>query len=312
MQKVKKFFPYLTTVTVVLVMACFLAFPARYTHLVLEGATLFAVCVMPATLPFLFLTAILTRQKVFQRAAGKIAPLARKAFRVSGAGGLCAVLSALSGYPVGARTVYDLYTRGAIDKSETFRLACLSSTSGPMFLVGAVGAGMFKSAALGWILFISHLLGVYLVSFLLRFTAKKSTALEVPTLALTKNDGNPLMDSVISVLAVGGAIAIFYAFSGIICDALSLAGLSNGFLSATVTGLVEMTSGCKLCSEIGNIYSVALSAFLVTFGGGCVLIQQTTFLSRAGVKSLPFIGVKFLQGIVSALFALGFAALTLL
>ena len=54
MQKAKKFFPYVTTITVALVMACFLAFPARYTGLVLEGATLFAVCVMPATLPFCF------------------------------------------------------------------------------------------------------------------------------------------------------------------------------------------------------------------------------------------------------------------
>ena len=312
MQKLKKFFPYLTTVAVVLVMACFLAFPARYTGLVLEGATLFAVCVMPATLPFLLLTAILTRQKLFQRAAGRIAPLARKAFRVSGAGGLCAVLSALSGYPVGARTVYDLYSRGAITKQETFRIACLSSTSGPMFLVGAVGAGMFKSALIGWILFTAHLLGVYLVCFLLRYTAKKSTASEVPALSFGNGDGNPLMDSVLSVLAVGGAIAIFYAFSGIVRDALNLAGLTNGFLSATVTGLIEMTSGCKLCSEIRNLYSVALSAFLVTFGGGCVLVQQTTFLSRAGVKVLPFIAVKFLQGITAALFALGFTALTLL
>lgn len=311
MQKVKKFFPYLTTLTVVLVMACFLAFPARYTGLVLEGATLFAVCVLPATLPFLFLTAILTRQKAFQRAAGRIAPFAQKAFRISGAGGLCAVLSALSGYPVGARTVYDLYSRGAIDKRETFRLACLSSTSGPMFLVGAVGAGMFQSSAIGWILYLSHLLGVYLVCFVMRFTAKKSNSLQIPAPAPAKSDGNPLADSVLSVLTVGGAIAVFYAFSGILRDALGLAGVRDGFLSAIVTGLIEMTSGCKLLSEIGNLYSVALSAFLVTFGGGCVIVQQTAFLSRAGVKTLPFVLVKFLQGTVAALFALGFSALIL-
>ena len=311
MQKAKKFFPYVTTITVALVMACFLAFPARYTGLVLEGATLFAVCVMPATLPFLFLTAVLTRQRAYQRAAGKLSPLARKAFRISGAGGLCAVLSALSGYPVGARTVYDLFSLGAVSKQETFRLACLSSTSGPMFLVGAVGAGMFQSSALGWILFASHLSGVYLVCFLMRFAVKKSASAEVPALSFGKNDSNPLTDSALSVLAVGGAIAIFYAFSGILRDALGWAGLENGFLSATVTGLIEMTSGCKLCADIGGIYSVALSAFLVTFGGGCVLIQQTVFLSRAGVKTFPFMAVKFLQGCVAALIALGLSAAVL-
>ena len=151
----------------------------------------------------------------------------------------------------------------------------------------------------------------FLVCFLMRFAVKKSASAEVPALSFGKNDSNPLTDSVLSVLAVGGAIAIFYAFSGILRDALGWAGLENGFLSATVTGLIEMTSGCKLCADIGGIYSVALSAFLVTFGGGCVLIQQTVFLSRAGVKTFPFMAVKFLQGCVAALIALGLSAAVL-
>ena len=311
MQRVKKFFPYLTAIFVVIVMACFLAFPARYPRLVLEGATLFAVCVLPSTLPFLFLTAILTRQPAFQRAAHRVAPLAKRLFRVSGSGALCAVLSALSGYPVGARTVFDLSSRGSLSKEEGFRLACLCSTSGPMFLVGAVGAGMFENAALGWILFISHLLGVYLVCFLLRFRAKPEKAQEAVVLAEPGNS-DPLMGSVLSVLAVGGAIAIFYAFSGILRDALTLTGLDNKYIFAIVTGLVEMTSGCKLLSEIGGIYAAALSAFLVTCGGGCVLLQQLSYLTRAGVKALPFLLVKFLQGVLAAAIALGLSALLLL
>ena len=311
MQKVKKFFPYITVFFVVFVMACFLAFPARYTRLVLDGATLFAVCVLPATLPFLFLTAILTRQPAFQRAANRIAPLAKKTFRISGSGALCAVLSALSGYPVGARTIYDLHLRGALDKSESFRLACLCSTSGPMFLVGAVGAGMFQNAALGWILFVSHLLGVYLVCFFMRFRAKKAQP-QIAALPLKNSDSNLLLDSVLSVLAVGGAVAIFYAFSGILCDTLALTGLKNNYVLAVLTGLVEMTSGCKLLSDLGGIYAAALSAFLVTFGGGCVLLQQLSFLTRAGVKALPFLLVKLLQGVLAAAIALGLSAAFLL
>ena len=309
MQRVKKL-SYLTAILLALVMACFLAFPARYTRLVLEGATLFAVCVLPATLPFLFLTALLIRQRAFHRAAGKIAPIAQKLFRVSGAGGLCAVLSALSGYPVGARTVFDLYSKGAIQKQECFRLACLSSTSGPMFLVGAVGAGMFQSASVGWLLFAAHLLGVYTVCFILRFTAKPSLV-QAPFL-MDVRGGNPLQDSVLSVLTVGGAIAVFYAFAGILCDALSLAGIHSGYVSAVVTGLLEMTSGCKLLSATGGMYALALSAFLVTFGGACVLAQQMSFLSRAGVKPLPFLAVKLIQGVLAALYALGLYALFLL
>ena len=311
MQRVKKFFPYVTVFFVVFVMACFLAFPERYTRLVWEGATLFAVCVLPSTLPFLFLTAILTRQRAFQRAAGAIAPLAKKTFRISGSGALCAVLSALSGYPVGARTVYDLHLRGALGKNEAFRLACLCSTSGPMFLVGAVGAGMFQNALLGWILFVSHLLGVYLVCFFMRFRAKPAFT-QMAALPLKENGSNPLMDSVLSVLTVGGAIAVFYAFSGIVCDVLALTGLKNNYALAVITGLIEMTSGCSLLAQTGGIYAAALAALLVTFGGGCVLLQQLSFLSRADVKALPFLAVKLLQGVIAALIALGLSALLLL
>lgn len=304
MQKAKNLFPYLATTIVASAMACFLAFPARYTGLVSEGAALFFVCVLPATLPFLFLTAILTRQSVFQRASRKLAPLAKSVFRVSGTGGLCAILSALSGYPVGARTICDLHLRGAIEKREIFRVACLASTSGPMFVAGTVGAGMYESGTIGWILFFSHLVGVYSICFLMRFFAKPRSINAIAPL-FEKDGGNPLTEAVLSVLSVGGAIAIFYAFSGILCDALRLAGIKNGFLCAIVTGLIEMTSGCKLLSTIGGFFSVALSAFLLTFGGGCVLIQQLSFLSRAGVKALPFIAIKFLQGTIAALVALG-------
>ena len=42
----------------------------------------------------------------------------------------------------------------------------------------------------------------------------------------------------------------------------------------------------------------------MTFGGSCVLMQQLVFLRRANVKTLPFLGVKLLQGIVAGAAAL--------
>ena len=180
-----------------------------------------------------------------------------------------------------------MFSLGAVSKQETFRLACLSSTSGPMFFGGRGRRGNVSKFGARLDIICLTPFGSVSGLLLMRFTVKKSASAEVPALSFGKNDSNPLTDSVLSVLAVGGAIAIFYAFSGILRDALGWAGLENGFLSATVTGLIEMTSGCKLCADIGGIYSVALSAFLVTFGGGCVLIQQTVFLSPRRCKNVP-------------------------
>ncbi len=290
-------------------MACFLIYPERYTQLVLEGASLWAVCVLPATLPFLFLTALITHRKDFPGLAAKLTRPAGKLFRISGAGGLCAALSFLSGYPVGAKSVLDLSARGALGKEETFRVACLASTSGPMFLVGAVGAGMFQSASAGWLMYLAHLMGILIVCFFLRFTAKKQRpASAIVPLSAGQSD-NVLLDCVLSVLTVGGAISVYYAFAGIVCDLIGQAGLNNEYVTALVTGLMEMTSGCSALSAHPSALSLALACFLITFGGGCVLTQQMSFLSRAGVKKLPFLGIKLLQAVLAFLLMLLFAFL---
>ena len=61
-----------------------------------------------------------------------------------------------------------------------------------------------------------------------------------------------------------------------------------------------MTAGCNLFSQDPRPLSLALCAFLVTFGGFCVLVQQLAFLTRAGIKPLPFLAVKFVQGLLAA------------
>ncbi len=296
----------LAALPVVFAMVCLLISPARYGKSILDGISLWAVCVLPATFPFLFLTALITRLSLYGKASEKLSPLFSKVFRISGAGGCAALLSAVSGYPVGARTVLDLWESGRIDESERFRLACLASTTGPMFLVGAVGSGMFASPALGWTMLLCHYAAVWGVCFLMRFSAKtpKNSS------ALLLRDGNALYDSlygsVISILCVGGAIALFYAFSEML---LSLLPPMSPFGAGMLRGLMEMTAGCKAFSVTPSPLSAAMCSFLVTFGGMCVLVQQIAFLSRTGVKALPFVAVKFAQGVLAGVLCFGATSL---
>ncbi len=291
-------------------MAFFLADPARYSACVRDGVSLWAVSVLPAVFPFLFLTAVFTDTPLFARIARLLAPPAGKFFRVSGAGGSAAVLAALSGYPVGARALADLKERGLLAQEERFRLACLVTTSGPMFLVGVVGSAMARSAAVGWLLLICHFLGVWTVSFLLRFTARKRVA--APLLAAADRGGgggDALYRAVISILCVGGSIALFSAFGQMAADLLP--ENTPPFLAALCRGLTEMTSGCALLAPSRTPAALAACAFFVTFGGLCVLLQEGIFLRRAGVKLLPFAGVKFVQGLAAALYAYALFSLLL-
>ncbi len=281
-------------------MTFFFISPARYAKSVSEGISLWAVSVLPATFPLLFLTALFTRLKVYQLLSRAVSPIARKGFRISGAGGCAALLSMLSGYPVGARTVLDLYEKGYVSEEETFRLSCLCSTTGPMFLVGVVGSAMFQNALLGWVLLLSHYIGILTVCFFLRFTAKNKPVKQefLPVIQNGNLVSESLTSSVLSILCVGGSIAVFYAFGQMLSDIgafLSMGTTAEGILR----GLLEMTSGCALLSKNCTPLSLALCCFLVTFGGLCVLVQQIAYLSRAKVNTLRFVAVKLLQAVIA-------------
>lgn len=287
--------------------AALLIFPAQYAARVSEGVSLWALSVLPVTLPFLFFTLLLARTPLYVRAARTLSPLFSRVFRVSGAGGCVAVLSVLSGYPAGARALLDNTERGFLSRGETFRAACLATTSGPAFLVGTLGT--IAGTATGWMLFAAHLIGVWSVSFILGRRADPARGALPPLRADTKNAiAESLSSAVLSVLAVGGAIAVFYALGFMIRDALSPLALPP-VLSAALQGMIEMTSGCVLLLGSPSPLSLAVCAFLVTFGGACVLVQEWSFLRKTNIPFLKFLLVKTAQGAVSAAAAFGLAFL---
>ncbi len=312
MPATKRFLSVLVTGILLFFMAMFLSSPARYAKSVLGGVSLWAVNVLPAAFPFLFVTALLTGLKPFSAFTRRVSPLYGKLFRVSGAGGGAALLSALSGYPVGAKLVLELRESGKIGE-ESFRLACLATTSGPIFLVGTVGSLMYGDPAAGWILFFSHLAAVRLVCLLLRFRGKPAPFSRP---APPREDPALLFDSVwnsvVSVLCVGGFIALFACFSDMLSDLGLFRLFGDGvYTEGVFRGLLEMTSGCAVLSREHTPLSLACSCALVTFGGVCVLCQEAAYLTRAGVPILPFLAVKLLQAALSFAVCLGVCALLL-
>lgn len=279
----------------------FLAFPARCLAYISDGISLWAVSVLPAALPFLFLTGMLAQTPLFARLSFRLAPLFRP-FGVSGESGGAALLSLLSGYPAGAKTVQRLCAQGRIPQGERLRCACLASTSGPAFLVGIAGTAMAGSPTLGWLLFISHVVGIFGISLLIGFPHRGQTArMKQPPAAGSPVRALPetLTSCVLSVLTVGGAVALFYAFGKMLADALAPLALPEP-VCALLAGLLEMTAGAARLLASPTPLNAALTAFLVTFGGGCVLLQQWSFLAETGISPGKFLLVKLCQAALAA------------
>ncbi len=301
----KTLLSFFLAAAVAFAITAFLLNPARYAACVRQGVSLWAVSVLPATFPFLVLCTLFSRLPLFSRLSRLLSPV-MDLFGVSGNGGGLALLSALSGYPVGAKLLSELCAHTPLSSRERFRLACLCTCSGPAFLVGVVGAAMLENTRAGWILLLSHLVGIYSVCIILRFCGKNDTPIATGT--PTRTPPEPLLrGAVLSVLCVGGLIALFTAFGQMLADAGVLSLLSTPFgenapvAEGFLQGLMEMTTGCARLAESPSPQTLALCAFLVTFGGSCVLAQQLTFLTPCGVRTGEFLLVKCLQAAVAAL-----------
>ena len=301
----------LISVAVISVMLAILLYPDRYILASLNGLKLWCFSVLPSLLPFFFLTALLTKTEVLCNVFCKTNKLTKTLFNLNGVSFYAFILSALSGYPVGSRTVNDLYLAGAINENEAKKTSILASTSGPLFIVGAVGTAMFNNKYYGFILYSVHLISAILTA--ITFRGKTQNTTRKNSIILTEKTDNILYESiygsVISVLIVGGLITIFYVITEVLLDFKILTPLINlvnalfknfnvgeGF----ICGLIECTKGCYLLSKLPTTpLTLSLSAFLISFGGFSIIVQSLVYLVKAKVKPLFFILGKTIHAVYS-------------
>lgn len=301
------------TLFLLLILLLFSCFPKRYMQICMDGIVLWATCVLPSSLPFLFLTALLTKTGSVSRLSKIFNPVTAFLFGISGVGGYCLLMSFLCGYPVGAKTVSDLKDGGVISPSEATKMSVLCSSSGPLFILGSVGMGIFNNAKVGVILLSSHLLSILLSGLIFRFYKTDGSSESLPVLRRSDNIlYDCMLSSVLSALCVGGFVAIFYTLSYILSDwgllsplqnLLMLLGVNGKIAEGLSRGLVEMTGGCSALAFATAPVNIAGCAFLITFGGVSILFQQICFLKKAEVKLQFFLPAKVLQAFLAALIA---------
>ena len=116
-----------------------------------------ATLILPSLFPF-FVISILLAKLGFPKYLEKLfAPAAAKIFSVSGAGISALFVGLCGGYPMGAAYIAQLYEDKIIRREEAEHLLAFCNNSGPAFIVGVMGAGVFKSAKIGLLLYAVHI-----------------------------------------------------------------------------------------------------------------------------------------------------------
>ena len=294
------------TFVILLCITLFIINPSSCMNATLRGGKVWLINVVPALFPFFILTRIIT--SLNQSSIIPLDKFTNKFFNTNNAG-LVYFLSMLSGYPVGAKMISTYYHNGTINKDTATKMFSFCSTSGPMFIVGTVGIGVFKNSAVGYILLVSHIIGSFINGLLHR--GKNTPANQFKT-ELVKTSLNDIMyDSIISILLVGGYIV----FSSVVIELLTLTNILP-----TLANLIVKTFGCKydvalscLCGiiEITNglimlgscnisiAIKIVLATALIAFSGICIMLQSCAFLDKLNIKKSTIIVQKLTQTLVS-------------
>jgi sporulation integral membrane protein YlbJ len=271
---------------VLLVCGLALAMPGTVLEASIRGLSIWWEVLFPALFPFFVLSELLLGFGVVHMAGTLLDPLMRPLFRIPGLGGFVLAMGTVSGYPVGARITSRLMEQGLVSRSEGERLVAMTTTSDPIFLIGAVCTGFFGRPGIAAVLAAAHYGGAIGLGLLLRWTVPKAAAergqakpaggrLRLALQAMHRArlaDGRPfaqmleqaLRSSLQLMIVVGGLVVFFSAglevltASGLL-DLLRDAfgwllhrfGLARELSVALVQGTFEVTLGARAASGAG-------------------------------------------------------------
>ena len=309
------------TILILLLMIALLLDPNTYMQATLHGISIWFNNVVPALFPFFFLTKLLTSLNVLHHFSSILNTPMSRIFHCPGVSGFVYIMSIISGYPVGAKLNSELYLNRTISREELVRINAFTSTSGPLFVIGSVGVGMFYSHTAGVIILLSHLIGALLNGLVYRnyhynrHNRVCSHSISNHTPSMDKLLSDSVYNSIISILVVGAYIALCSVLIEVLVNfhildilsyplvfLLNLFGVDPHLSTGILTGMVEMTRGCiDLAPKFQHNTTLVtiLATALISFGGISINLQAITFLSKCDI-SIPFYFFqKFTQTILS-------------
>jgi sporulation integral membrane protein YlbJ len=231
-------------------------------------------------------------------------------------------MSIFSGYPSGAKITSELIASHKITSREGQKILTFSSTSGPLFIIGAVGAGMLKSTEVGYIIFICHILGAIINGILLKlFNKSKYSANETTnkSFILNKNSptGNIMSKAIVNSLYTSGFIGGYIILFSVIITLLdkitffsSITKIISIFLPNNISWVpgilfktsLEISNGCKIISSLPTEYELKLIliSFIIAFSGFSIIGQVASIINKTKINLGAYILGKLSHGVISS------------
>jgi sporulation integral membrane protein YlbJ len=338
--KFKRFGMVLLPLVIAALNIMIIIFPRESLAAARDGMLLWSQNILPGILPFVIGANLLMALGGASFLGELFSPIMRAIFKVPGTGGFALAIGLMSGYPVGTKVVCEMRTGGQLTKAEAQRLVAFTSNAGPLFILGAVGTGMFGSAPLGYFMLAAHYLGSLSIGLLMRFYKSRDAKIRKDAgdkqyplhirafraMETTRHKdgrnfglifGHSIKNAVETMLVVGGFVilfsvvssifqlaGVFYALSAAFGPILQLAGVPQMFHVEHFAGMVEMTNGVNMLSAHGiSRQTAALGIAIISFGGLSILFQSVNFISKTDISIPVFVVCKAVHGVLAGIYA---------
>jgi sporulation integral membrane protein YlbJ len=232
-----------------------------------------------------------------------------------------------------------LWSQKLVNREEGERLVAFTTSSDPIFLIGAVSIGFFHDASLAIILAVAHYGGSLMIGLMMRFHGRKSPptkqksvsqgwiwkrafdSMHLARISDGRSIGTLLSQSILQslnlIFVVGGLVVFFSVVLEVLTEAkvmnamyllidylLRFTGLPPQLSQAVMNGLFEVTIGAKAAgnapAELALSSKVAIGAFILSWGGMSVHAQIVSLLSHTNLRYMPFLISRFIHALVSA------------
>ncbi len=303
--------------------AALVLWPEQAMEAMRDGIILCGNVILPSLFPFFVLSSLVVELGMSRYLGKLLEPVMAPLFRVNGNCATALALGFVGGYPVGARTAIQIYENGQCSHTEAERMLAFCNNSGPAFILGVVGAGVFGSGVAGLLLYLTHLMASLMVGVLFRFYkpgekphTRLSRGPQFQTASFPKAFTASVTGALQSTLNICAFVLFFTVFlrilahagvlqllGGLLSALLSPLGMDQTWAERLLTGLVEVSSGVSSLTDGTLSGRLSMAAFMLGWAGMSVHCQVLAFLGDSGLSVRTYVAGKLLHGGLSALLA---------
>lgn len=276
---------------------CFLFMPQSTARGAAIGLNICGTAVLPSLFPFFVISNFCVGAGYTDVLSRFFAPLAEHLFHIPGSASTALILGSIGGYPVGAKTVANLYSAGALTKEQAEHTTMFCNNAGPAFILNVVGVQVFQSTKIGIILYVVHLISACIIGIVFRPKQKENLALHCHNKSAVPSVSQLWTTSISDAGKTAVLVCTFILFFSILTQCLQSIFTTGPIL----TGILELAGGAKKLSatNISQEMKLIISAFLLGFGGLCVMLQSLSILQAEGLSGKKLIIGKCLHGLTS-------------